>query len=97
MHKNFVIVKNDFYFCYSYEGKRNRPESRELAERQKMAHKLKMETKNAKREIRRDNIFLAKHKISNQIKSDTERKRKVNEIVAGAAVQQCELKKFKKK
>lgn len=71
--------------------------SREKAEREKLIHKLKRETKSARRELRRDNAFLSKVKIKQQIKSDTERKRKVKEIFGEAAMQQHELKKFKKK
>lgn len=53
--------------------------------------------KGAIREIRRDNSFLAKVRISQQIKNDTERKRKVKEIFGEAAIQQSEIKKMKKK
>lgn len=71
--------------------------SKEKAEREKLLHKYKRETKGAMREIRRDNSFLAKVRISQQIKSDAERKRKVKEIFGEAAAQQSELKKMRKK
>lgn len=71
--------------------------SKEKAEREKLLHKYKKEMKGAIREIRRDRAFLAKVQISQQIKGDTERKRKVKEIFGEAAVQQSELKKMKRK
>jgi len=60
-------------------------------------HKYKREHKGAIREIRRDRDFLAKVQIGQQIKSDIERKQKVNEIFGEAAIQQSEFKKMKKR
>jgi len=71
--------------------------SKEKAEREKLLHKYKREFKGAVREIRKDRNFLAKVQIAQQIKSDAERKRKVNEIFGEAAMQQNEFKKMKKK
>lgn len=71
--------------------------SKEKAEQEKLLRNYKKERKGAIREIRRDNAFLTKVQISQQIKSDAERKRKVNEIFGEAAVQQNELKKIKRK
>ncbi|XP_014478490.1 PREDICTED: nucleolar protein 14 homolog [Dinoponera quadriceps] len=80
-----------------YDGKQHKPMSKEKAEREKLLHKYKKEMKGAMRELRRDNAFLAKVKISQQIKGDAERKRKVNEISSELAMQQCELKRMKRK
>ncbi|KAM0726823.1 Nucleolar protein 14 [Formica fusca] len=80
-----------------YDGKHHRPMSKEKAEREKLLHKCKREFKGAIREIRRDRDFLTKVQITQQIKSDAERKRKVTEIFGDAAVQQNELKKMRKK
>ncbi|XP_015120111.1 nucleolar protein 14 homolog [Diachasma alloeum] len=80
-----------------YDGKKHRPMSKEKAEKEKLMHKLKKEMKGAIREVRRDAAFLAKVQIKNQIKSDTERKRKVREIMNEGAVQQAELNEFKRK
>lgn len=80
-----------------YDGKHHRPMSKEKAEREKLLHKCKREFKGAIREIRRDRNFLAKVQIAQQIKSDAERKRRVNEIFGDAAVQQNEIKKMRKK
>lgn len=71
--------------------------SKEKAEREKLLHKYKKEMKGAIREIRRDRAFLANVQISQQIKSDIERKRKVKEIFGEAAMQQSEFKKIKRK
>ncbi|KYQ51651.1 Nucleolar protein 14 [Trachymyrmex zeteki] len=80
-----------------YGGKRYKSTSKEKAEREKLLHKYKRECKGAIREIRRDRDFLAKVQIGQQIKSDTERKQKVNEIFGEAAIQQSEFKKMKKR
>jgi len=80
-----------------YDGKKHRPMSREKADREKMLHKIKKETKSAVREVRRDRAFLAKVQIKQQIKSDVERKRKVKEIFGEAATQQGELNQMKRK
>ncbi|KAI4501174.1 hypothetical protein M0802_003547 [Mischocyttarus mexicanus] len=80
-----------------YDGKKHKPMSKVKAEREKLLHKYKKETKGAIREIRRDTAFLSKLQIKQQIKSDIERKRKVNEIFGDAAKQQSELKKLKRK
>lgn len=71
--------------------------SKEKAEREKLLHKYKKEMKGAIREIRRDRTFLAKLQIKQQIKSDEDRKRKVQEIYGEAAMQQSEFKKLKRK
>lgn len=80
-----------------YDGKKHKPMSKEKAEREKLLHKCKREFKGAIREIRRDRDFLAKVQITQKIKNDIERKRKVKEIFGGAAEQQSELKKMKRK
>ncbi|XP_043273708.1 nucleolar protein 14 homolog [Venturia canescens] len=80
-----------------YDGKKHRPMSREKADREKLLHKIKKETKSAIREVRRDRAFLAKVQIKQQIKSDTERKRKVKEILSEASVQQGEFNEMKRK
>ncbi|KYN32734.1 Nucleolar protein 14 [Trachymyrmex septentrionalis] len=80
-----------------YSEKRYKSTSKEKAEREKLLHKYKREHKGAIREIRRDRDFLAKVQIGQQIKSDTERKQKVNEIFGEAAIQQNEFKKMKKR
>lgn len=71
--------------------------SKEKAEKEKLLHKYKKEMKGAIREIRKDNSFLTKVRISQQIKSDAERKRKVKEIFGEAAMQQSEIKKMRRK
>lgn len=88
-----------FIFCiiYRYDGKKHKPMSKEKAEREKLLHKYKKEMKGAIREIRKDRAFLSKLQIKQQIKNDTERKRKVKEIFGDAAKQQNELRKLKKK
>lgn len=80
-----------------YDGKQHKSMSKEKAEREKLLHKYKREFKGAIREIRRDRNFLAKVQIEQQIKSDAERKYKVNEIFGQAAIQQNEFKKMKRK
>ncbi|XP_050310723.1 nucleolar protein 14 homolog [Anthonomus grandis grandis] len=74
-----------------YDGKRHKMQSKEKAERAKLMHKLKKETKGAIREIRRDKSFLGRVKITQQIQSDKERTEKVKRIYSEAANQQSEL------
>ncbi|EZA57140.1 hypothetical protein DMN91_007127 [Ooceraea biroi] len=80
-----------------YEGKQHKPMSKKKAERAKLLHKYKREYKGAVREIKKDRNFLFKVQIAQQIKSDAERKRKVNLIFGEAATQQHEFKKMKRK
>lgn len=54
-------------FVFSYDRKRHKVQSQEKAEIQKLQHKLKKEKKGAMREIRRDNAFLGRVKIKQQI------------------------------
>ena len=82
---------------FSTDQKQHKSTSRAKAEREKLLHKLKRETKGAKREIRRDNAFITKVKIKQQITADRERKRKVDQIYREAGDQQHELRQFKKK
>jgi len=88
-------------------------------ERDKLQHKIKREMKGAIREIRKDNAFLGRQKIKEQIERyfyaetiflfsfcltrfilyfyrDTERKRKVKELLGSLATQEGEVRKMKK-
>ncbi|XP_044262372.1 nucleolar protein 14 homolog [Tribolium madens] len=80
-----------------FDGKKRKIQSREKAEREKLLHKLKKETKGALREIRRDKAFLGRVKIHQRIQSDNERKEKVKRIYAEASIQQSELNSLERK
>jgi len=80
-----------------YDGKRHKVQSKEKAEKAKLLHKLKKETKGALREIRRDNAFLGRLHVNQKIKSDKERQEKVNRIFSEAATQQSELNALDRK
>ncbi|KAL1494774.1 hypothetical protein ABEB36_010319 [Hypothenemus hampei] len=80
-----------------YDIKRRKVQSKEKAEREKLMHKLKKETKGALREIRRDKAFLARVKINERIQSDKERRARVNKLYAEAANQQSELNAMDRK
>lgn len=56
-----------------------------------MRHKVKREMKGALRDIKLDNVFLAKQRLNKQRVSDRERKEKVKRIFAEASIQQGEL------
>jgi nucleolar protein 14 len=60
----FVIL---FLFFYSFEGRKKRVGSKEKLEHDKLQHKIKREMKGAIREIRKDNAFLGRQKIKEQI------------------------------
>lgn len=89
--KPLRLIEPKFEKIYDGMKKFNQPESREVEEKQKLMHKIKRETKGAIREIRRDNEFIAKMQIKEQIRSDAERREKVKRIYSEASVQQGEL------
>ncbi|KAJ3643381.1 hypothetical protein Zmor_026095 [Zophobas morio] len=80
-----------------FDGKRRKVQSKEKAERDKLLHKLKKETKGALREIRRDKSFLGRVKIQRRMQSDNERREKVKRIYSEAAMQQSELNSLERK
>ncbi|XP_044753416.1 nucleolar protein 14 homolog [Coccinella septempunctata] len=80
-----------------YDRKTHKVQSKEKAERSKLIHKLKREKKGALREIRRDNAFLGRVKITQQIESDNQRKEAVKRIYAEANIQQSELNELDRK
>ncbi|CAH1996644.1 unnamed protein product [Acanthoscelides obtectus] len=80
-----------------YDTKRHKMQSKEKAEQSKLLHKLRQEKKGALREIRRDKEFLGRVKIHRRIRSDKERRNKVNRIFAEAAMQQHELSAMDRK
>lgn len=51
----------------SFEGRKKRVGSKEKLERDKLQHKIKREMKGAIREIRKDNAFIAREKLKEQI------------------------------
>uniref|UniRef100_A0A336MYV7 CSON010060 protein n=1 Tax=Culicoides sonorensis TaxID=179676 RepID=A0A336MYV7_CULSO len=71
--------------------------SKVKAEREKLMHKFKREKKGALREIRRDNEYLTKLKLKQQIESDRIRQDKVKRIYSEAFNQQGELNAMKRK
>lgn len=79
------------------EGMKKRHGTKDFQEKQKLLHKLKRERKGAKREIQRDTAYLARQQLMETLQSDAERKRKVNQIMAGLQMQESEHKKFKLK
>ncbi|XP_076065916.1 nucleolar protein 14-like isoform X2 [Oratosquilla oratoria] len=80
-----------------FEGVKKRFGTKEQLERQKLLYKVKREAKGARREIQRDRAFLGRQKLQETLQSDAERKRKVNQIMSGLALQENEHKKMKKK
>ncbi|KAG9479561.1 hypothetical protein GDO78_011532 [Eleutherodactylus coqui] len=66
-------------------------------ERKRLIHKHKREFKGAVREIRRDNQFLAREKLSETMQRDAERKRKTKELYNSLAMQEGEWKALKKR
>ncbi|XP_075050442.1 nucleolar protein 14 [Mixophyes fleayi] len=66
-------------------------------ERKKLIHKHKREFKGAVREIRKDNQFLARVKLSENMERDADRKRKVKELFNSLSTQEGEWKALKRK
>ncbi|KAL9983530.1 hypothetical protein ACROYT_G005716 [Oculina patagonica] len=71
--------------------------SKTANERQKLRYKFKKEFKGAVREIRKDNQFLAKQKLKEQLDKDAERLRKVKEIEHMLSNQQAETNALNRK
>ncbi|XP_063780458.1 nucleolar protein 14 [Pseudophryne corroboree] len=65
-------------------------------ERKKLIHKHKREFKGAVREIRKDNQFLARVKLSENMERDVERKRKVKDLFNSLSAQEGEWKAMKR-
>ncbi|KAM4054069.1 nucleolar protein 14 [Anomaloglossus baeobatrachus] len=66
-------------------------------ERKRLIHKHKREFKGAVREIRRDNQFLAREKLQETARRDSERKRKVKELFHSLSTQEGEWKELKRR
>lgn len=80
-----------------FDDKRNQKVmGKEKAIRETLKQKIKRETKGAIRELRRDNQFIAKEKLTKQLELDAERKDKVRRIFGEAAQQQGELNELKR-
>lgn len=79
-----------------FEGRKKRVGSKEKLEREKLQHKIKREMKGAIREIRKDNAFIAREKLKEQIEKDDQRKRKVKELLGSLANQEGDIRKLKK-
>lgn len=58
----------------------------------RLTHDKKRAVKGAKRELRRDNQFIARVQLDEQLKKDVERTKKVKEIYTGLYTQQSEHK-----
>ncbi|XP_060076896.1 nucleolar protein 14-like [Ylistrum balloti] len=70
--------------------------SKQLNEKQKLLHKYKKEMKGAMREIRKDNQFLARKQLKDQIERDEERQGKVRKLHQMLATQEGEYKAMKR-
>ena len=68
--------------------------SREKLEMDKLQHKVKREKKSAKKDLRKDAQFLAKHKANEARATDRERIQKTRRIMSGLGDQEGEYKKF---
>ncbi|CAG7729154.1 unnamed protein product [Allacma fusca] len=80
-----------------FDGTRKRRLPRQKQEEARLAHKVKKEFKSAVREIKKDNAFLARQQLRDQMSLDTERKRKVKELLGSLANQEGDYQKLKRK
>lgn len=76
---------------------KKRGSTREEREKERLKHKYKKEFKGALREIRKDSRFLAREKLNDVMQKDSERKRKVKELLGSLATQEGEWKALKRK
>jgi len=91
--KTFEPKFQEHYEVRSRRGTGNKTTN----ERNKLSHKYKKEFKGALREIRKDNKFLAKQKLKEQLEKDAERMRKVKEIEHMLSNQQAETNALNRK
>ncbi|NXP48556.1 NOP14 protein, partial [Heliornis fulica] len=71
--------------------------SKKEQERKQLIQRHKRELKGAIREIRKDNQFLARQQLSEIMERDSDRKRKVKELLGSLATQEGEWKAMKRK
>lgn len=79
-----------------FDGRKHKKGNKTTLEKQKLLHKYKRELKGAVREIRRDNQFLAKQKLEEQLERDNERKRKLKELYHDLSVQEGHCKSIER-
>ncbi|KAM7449136.1 nucleolar complex protein 14 [Porites harrisoni] len=91
--KTFEPKFEEHYEVRSRRGAGNKASN----EKQKLRYKYKKEFKGAIREIRKDNKFLAKQKLQEQLEKDAERMRKVKEIEHMLSNQQAETNAMNRK
>ncbi|XP_068709528.1 nucleolar protein 14-like isoform X2 [Montipora foliosa] len=84
-------------FKERYEIRSRREGCKTTNERQKLRYKYKKELKGAIREIRKDNQFLAKQKLKEQLERDADRMRKVKQIEHMLSTQQGEANEMNRK
>ena len=68
--------------------------SKDKLEMDKLQHKVKRERKAAKKDLRKDSAFLAKHKAKEAREKDRERIQKTRNIMSGLGSQEGEYRKF---
>lgn len=70
---------------------------RERAELNKLKAQVKKEKKGAMRELRKDNMFMAREKLKARKQQDEEYKKKMNSVMALLESEQAEKKRMDKK
>lgn len=76
---------------------KKRGSTKEERDKERLKHKYKKEFKGALREIRKDSRFLAREKLNDIMRKDSERKTKVRELLGSLATQEGEWKALKKR
>ncbi|CAF4104064.1 unnamed protein product, partial [Rotaria magnacalcarata] len=79
-----------------YEGKKNTRLPKDYAERLRLRQKYKREVKSVSRELVRDNQFISREELRQQMEKDAHRKRKVKDIQAEISMQEGEYRKLQK-
>ncbi|CAF4062315.1 unnamed protein product [Adineta steineri] len=79
-----------------YEGKKNTRLPKEHAERMGLRRKYKRELKSTTRALILDNQFIAREELRQQMEKDTQRKRKVKDILSELSMQEGEYRKLQK-
>ncbi|XP_037081388.1 nucleolar protein 14-like [Pollicipes pollicipes] len=80
----------------NFDGRRRRPGSHEKREHDKLVHKYKRQMRSTVREVRRDNAFVARQKLTEIKTKDDDRKRKLKDLMASLANQEGDFKRMKR-
>lgn len=96
-HRPIPIAQHLPKFEKGYSMDKHYDPDRERAELNKLKAQVKKEKKGAMRELRKDNMFMAREKLKARKQQDEEYKKKMNSVMALLESEQAEKKRMDKK